>query len=331
MVEGFERLTRHRRQLLAFPDDGRVFVNIANALRLTDQLSDGLSWARWSVRDELWPATGVAPTAFQGLGNLLLDLGRFEEADRAYALADPGQTNARIQFNRSRVMQGLGRWRESWSLAESRWMDGGEALEGSPPRPHWSGWPDVDRLVLWDEQGFGDTLQALRWLPRLMQQGCQVELQVRPALQRLLQQGLAWFGPGLRVSERPRATSEPAQTMCHGSLLSLPARLNVDGMPPGGVLRLPEQPSAPSTRPTIGLVWEAGRYLDDPGKALEYRRKTLPEQHRLRLCSALRARGVDLVLLQPGSDLPATADFLEQGAKGHARLRMKKKSCIVFM
>lgn len=312
MVEGFERLTRHRRQLLAFPDDGRVFVNIANALRLTDQLSDGLSWARWSVRDELWPATGVAPTAFQGLGNLLLDLGRFEEADRAYALADPGQTNARIQFNRSRVMQGLGRWRESWSLAESRWMDGGEALEGSPPRPHWSGWPDVDRLVLWDEQGFGDTLQALRWLPRLMQQGCQVELQVRPALQRLLQQGLAWLGPRLRVSERPRATSEPAQTMCHGSLLSLPARLNVDGMPPGGVLRLPEQPSAPSTRPTLGLVWEAGRYLDDPGKALEYRRKTLPEQHRLRLCSALRARGVDLVLLQPGSDLPATADFLEQ-------------------
>ena len=166
----------------------------------------------------------------QGLGNLLLDLGRFEEVDRAYALADPGQTNARIQFNRSRVMQGLGRWRESWSLAESRWMDGGEALEGSPPRPHWSGWPDVDRLVLWDEQGFGDTLQALRWLPRLMQQGCQVELQVRPALQRLLQQGLAWLGPRLRVSERPRATSEPAQTMCHGSLLSLPARLNVDGI-----------------------------------------------------------------------------------------------------
>ena len=32
----------------------------------------------------------------------------------------------------------------------------------------------------------------------------------------------------------------------------------------------------------------------------------------MRLCSALRARGVDLVLLQPGSDLPANADFLEQ-------------------
>ena len=191
-------------------------------------------------------------------------------------------------------------------------MEGGEALEGSPPRPHWSGWPDVDRLVLWDEQGFGDTLQALRWLPGLMQEGRQVELQVRPALQRLLQQGLAWLGPGLTVCERPRSISEPAQALCHGSLLSLPARLNVDGMPPGGVLRLPEPPSAPSTRPTIGLVWEAGRYLDDPGKALEYRRKTLPEQHRLRLCSALRARGVDLVLLQPGSDLPATADFLEQ-------------------
>ena len=104
----------------------------------------------------------------------------------------------------------------------------------------------------------------------------------------------------------------PLRRFVMAPLLSLPARLNVDDIAPGGVLRLPEQPSAPSTRPTIGLVWEAGRYLDDPGKALEYRRKTLPEQHRLRLCSALRARGVDLVLLQPGSDLPATADFLEQ-------------------
>ena len=127
--EGFERLTRHRRQLLAFPDDGRVFVNIANALRLTDQLSDGLSWARWSVRDELGLQLALRQRP-SGSRQSAADLGRFEEVDRAYALADPGQTNARIQFNRSRVMQGLGRWRESWSLAESRWMDGGEALEG---------------------------------------------------------------------------------------------------------------------------------------------------------------------------------------------------------
>ena len=144
-----------------------VCSSTSPTLRLTDQLSDGLSWARWSVRDELWPATGVAPTAFQGLGNLLLDLGRFEEADRAYALADPGQTNARIQYNRSRVIQGLGRWRESWSLAESRWRAVRPWRVSTAAA--WSGWPDVDRLVLWDEQGFGDTLQALRWLPRLMQ------------------------------------------------------------------------------------------------------------------------------------------------------------------
>ena len=312
MAEGLERLARHRRQLLECPDDGRAYVNLANGLRLGDQLSEGLSWARWSLRQELWPEAGVAPTAFQGLGNLLLDLGCFEEANHAYTLADPERRNARIQYNRSRVMQGLGRWQEAWTLAESRWMDGGEALEGSPPRPHWSGWPCPDQLLLWDEQGFGDTLQALRWLPGLRQKGFQLRLQVRPPLQRLLEQGLAWLQPGLTVSERRLAKGGSVQGGCHGSLLSLPVLLKADEMAPGAVLRLPAQPSSMSSQPRIGLVWEAGRYLDDPGKALEYRRKTIPEQHQVRLCSALRARGVDLVLLQPGSDLPANADFLEQ-------------------
>ena len=58
---------------------------------------------------------------------LLLDLGCFEEANHAYTLADPDHSNARIQYNRSRVMQGLGHWQEAWTLAESRWMNGGEA------------------------------------------------------------------------------------------------------------------------------------------------------------------------------------------------------------
>ena len=257
MAQVFERLARHRRQLLEFPDDGRAYVNLANALRLSDQLSEGLSWARWSLRQELWPEAAVAPTAFQGLGNLLLDLGCFEEANHAYTLADPDHSNARIQYNRSRVMQGLGHWQEAWTLAESRWMNGGEALKGSPPRPHWSGWPSTDQLLLWDEQGFGDTLQALRWLPGLMQKGFQLQLQVRPPLQRLLEQGLAWLQPGLTVSERRLAKGGSVQGGCHGSLLSLPVLLKADEM--ALALSCACQRSRRRCRHSPGLAWSGKR------------------------------------------------------------------------
>ena len=77
------------------------------------------------------------------------------------------------------------------------------------------------------------------------------------------------------------------------------------------VLRLPKSDRA-SGSPRLALVWESGRYLDDPSLALEYRRKTIPEVQLQVLCSELRARGIDVVLLQPGFDLAATADFYEQ-------------------
>ena len=172
-------------------------------------LSEGLSWARWSLRQEL----GLRRAFTDGLSAWAIFAGSwlFEEANHAYTLADPERRNARIQYNRSRVMQGLGRWQEAWPLAESRWMDGGEALEGSPPRPHWSGWPCTDKLLLWDEQGFGDTFQALRWLPGLRQKGFQLQLQVRPPLQRLLEQGLAWLQPGLTVSSVALRRVDPSR------------------------------------------------------------------------------------------------------------------------
>ena len=78
-----------------------------------------------------------------------------------------------------------------------------------------------------------------------------------------------------------------------------------------GLLRLPPAPRR-SAALRIGLVWESGRYFDDPGLALEHRRKSLPAVVQQELGRQLQARGLELVLLEPGSDLPASADFLEQ-------------------
>ena len=310
------RTLRCRHQLSADPDDGRRLLNLANACRLDDQLAEALCWAQWSVRPAAWPDGGVNARAAQGLANVLLDLGRFEEAETWFRQADPACRLAEVQWNRSRVALARGDLPRAWQLAEGRWLAGPDPSEPEKPRlpapPFWQGWRECETVVVWDEQGFGDTLQALRWLPELCRQHPgRVELLVRQPLLRLIQQGLAWLGSGLQVVPWSPQQARLPFTGCHGSLLSLPLPLQCRRWSEGAVLRLPPAPRSPAAL-RIGLVWESGRYLDDPGQALEHRRKSLPAVVQQELGRQLQARGLELVLLEPGSDLPASADFLEQ-------------------
>ena len=97
-------------------------------------------------------------------------------------------------------------------------------FDGRPSRasvPHWQGWPDVETITIWDEQGFGDTIQESRWLTALLKQATSVTLAVRAPLVRLMREGLSGLGPQLKVVDR----AECAWIGCHGSLLSLRWRL----------------------------------------------------------------------------------------------------------
>lgn len=303
-----DKAVGHARRLLSVnPNQPLLMVQLANRLRLDDQLAEALSWARWAVRPQHWPDGQVDPRAWRLLGHLLLDVGQFDDAELIYRQADPSGSQGRLQHSRARACLGQGHWSEAWALAEQRWMEPSIAAE-RPACPHWQGWPQVNQITLWDEQGFGDTLQALRWIPELSRPDLAVTLDVRPPLQRLLQEGLRWLNFELTVRSRDQRDWDG---FCHGSLLDLPVLLQARSWPDPVVLRWPTSPRAPG-RPRVALVWESGRYLDDPALALEYRRKTIPDAQRIALCAALKARGIEVVLLQPGFDLAADADFYQQ-------------------
>ena len=308
LLQPIKAIESARSNLSGFLDQGPQLIDLANSYRLNDQLAESLTWGRWASLDQAWLGVGeVDRRAWHVLAHALLDFGHFDEAEAMYQRADPSSTNGRLQHSRARALLGKGEWAKAWRLAERRW-DVPELASSSPSMPHWSGWPAVSALTLWDEQGFGDTLQALRWIPEVFRTSETVTLEVRAPLQRLLQQGLKWLGPGLEVRLR---NAEQEVSGCHGSILSLPGLLHAEFWPDAEVLRLPK-PKRSFPQPRIALVWEAGRYLDDPTKALEYRRKTIPLNDLELLCRAIRQRGVDLVLLQPGYDIPLKADFLEQ-------------------
>ena len=166
-MTAFSRVLRCRRELSVDADDGLRLLNLANACRLDDQLTEALCWAQWSVRPNSWPDGVVDARAAQGLANVLLDLGRFEAAEAWFFKADPAFRLAEVQWNRSRIALARGDLLRAWQLAEGRWLSMPDHRR-CPAQPFWQGWQESEAVIVWDEQGFGDTLQALRWLPLLV-------------------------------------------------------------------------------------------------------------------------------------------------------------------
>jgi hypothetical protein len=125
----------------------------------------------------------------------------------------------------------------------------GELWDGRPLRS--------EALMLHCEQGFGDNLQFIRFLPQLRERVEKIHLACHPELVRLFSglEGLA----GIVTDKQPLPPCE-----FHCPLLSLPRILKVT-LPtlPHDVPYLPFDPPAPaptaSLRPRIGLVWRTNR------------------------------------------------------------------------
>ena len=297
------RVVEAAQQLAVDPADPRRASNLANALWLADRLPEALSWARWGT-DAAVNAVPVHPLAWRCLGNVLLDCGRYEEADRAYQRADPEKVDRRTQFNRSKVALGLGAYQLAWDLAEQR-LSSERLPDGAYRGPWWQGWAGASAVTIWSEQGLGDTLQFLRWMPLLVNQGKAVTLMVQAPLQRLVAQGLSWLGSDLTVLAQPAQPAEPLPG-CHGSLLSLPWRLQAP-MPPWGwgqgYLRLDRPAPPPSELPRrVGLMWGAGHQDDGHARERDYRRKSVFGQPLRDLVDGLLDQQLELVKLQVGPD-----------------------------
>ena len=90
-----QAIHQSRRAVSADPEQPLFWVELANRLRLNDQVAEALSWARWAVRAELWPEHEVDPRAWTLLGHLLLDVGWFEQAELVYRRACRQHSQAR--------------------------------------------------------------------------------------------------------------------------------------------------------------------------------------------------------------------------------------------
>ena len=127
--------------------------------------------------------------AWCNLGNAACRSGRLEEGLEHFRKAlSISQADADSLYGTSLALLTQGRLAEGFALFEHRW----KRNEADPVRhteiPNWVGQASLEgkRILLWAEQGYGDTLQFCRYAPLVARLGANVTLEVQPALKDLL-------------------------------------------------------------------------------------------------------------------------------------------------
>lgn len=128
-----------------------------------------------------------SPAAHFNLANGYARLYRMEEAVASYQRALALDADfAGAHWNLSHSLLLLGRYPEGLEQFEWRWRVASAGKRQATARP-WSGEELAGkRLFIWSEQGYGDTLQFIRYAPLAAQRGARVFVQTRAPLVRIL-------------------------------------------------------------------------------------------------------------------------------------------------
>ena len=208
------------RSLAARPAEQNTQLALSNALLNCDRPSDALA-----LCNELLAVAPGSRDARQNRAIALRALNRHAEAAAVLGqlLADD-PLDADTEFNLALAELMLGRYESAWNHYEARWR----GSQAQPPLPVANGavWRRGDPLrgravLVQSEQGLGDTLQFLRWVPRLDAECKRVDLQVQPELVDFLRRQWA----DRRID--PLGDEGASDIDCRIALLSVPLALGI--------------------------------------------------------------------------------------------------------
>jgi tetratricopeptide (TPR) repeat protein len=206
-------LTRFDAAISCQPDFAEAHNNRGNALFALRHLPEAIE--AYDVAIQLRPRYAEA---FNNKGFALVQLRRCAEALAAYeqALAiAPDYTRALLNKGLCYLLQG--NYAAGWPLYEYRWSDQQRGQRQIFRQPPWQGDEALQgrTILVYAEQGFGDTLQFCRYVPLLRERGAHVVLELPAALLDLA----ASLGPGI---DCVRSGAKRLHFDLHCPLASLP-------------------------------------------------------------------------------------------------------------
>jgi tetratricopeptide (TPR) repeat protein len=121
--------------------------------------------------------------------NVLHELKRFDEALKSFAQSlalHPEYADANFNEGMTRLL--IGDFSAGWEKYEWRWQAKLQALARDFSQPLWLGEEPVSgkTILVHAEQGYGDTIQFVRYVPMLAQRGAKIVLEMQPPLKPLL-------------------------------------------------------------------------------------------------------------------------------------------------
>ena len=265
------------RALALRPDYPEALTNLGNAQRDLGRLEEAETTLR--------RALALRPTEIGAYNNLAIT---FQAQDRPYEAlavldlaAALNPNDSEIQHHRAMLLLRQGRLREGWDGYEWRFRtkQAGSSYARYAGQPRWHG-EDLDghTILLVPEQGFGDTIQFVRYAPLVVARGGRVLIAVQKPLDRLLDVSLDRLGGVARVN-----IGEPMPAYdVHCRLLSLPRifETTLDTIPasipylhpePEAVARWAARlyPDKPGLR--VGVVWAGNpRHIGDRQRSLPF-------------------------------------------------------------
>ena len=254
------------------PQRAEAYVNLAGVLMGQEQEQAALATLRKAIALE-----PDLPDAWNNLGAMELDCARPKMAQAAYAEAiqrSPGMAAAHFGLALSCLIQG--EFERGWPLYEWRWLGASQSKPEDRPRfscPQWKGDQGATQgtsIVVYHEQGFGDTVQFMRFVPALQGRFGQVTLVVQPALYELARCNLP-SSVEVLTSEQGQRVVRERRFDWHCPMGSLPLALGLRDpaqIPQrASYLRVPSGRRAPASfealrmqaretaRPLVGICW----------------------------------------------------------------------------
>lgn len=236
-------LVLYRRALSASPEDADIMHNLSHCLLLMERYKEAETVAmRAAIRN---------PRKAEYRHKIALARhGGGEDALEAYNLAAELAPNTpEILWDRSLFLLSIGDYENGWKDHDAR-LDWRHPNIRKIPLPMWNG-EDLTNKTIWvySDQGLGDAIMCVRYIPELAKKAGKVILDARPEQRRLFSQ---FHQATIRNTDEPMPEAD-----YHIPLTSLPSRFKVtlqtiDGKPylSAASTFLPNNDNL-----KVGLVW----------------------------------------------------------------------------
>jgi tetratricopeptide (TPR) repeat protein len=291
-----QALGYYREALRINPSYAQAWINMATSLRDVNLVDEAIEACRHALR-----LTPDAVDARINMGSFFQDMGRHAEAIALYdevLTIKPESPDA--AWNKSLSLLALGRYDEGWPLHETGLGIAHMRGEYPSPQRRWNGEDFAGkRLLIWAEQGLGDSLQFIRYAASCKQRGGTIIIMCPHPLRAL-------FRNCPFIDEVPDVVEEKDFDM-HAPMMSLPFifKTTVDTIPApmpylfiGDAVRERWAGKVSGTGLKVGLVW-AGN----------------PRENQLNAHMIDRRRSMNLRMLLPLFDISGVQFYnLQMGA-----------------